>query len=252
MKLHQLHLFARLGIALLVLVLLGGFVVSGLYMRWHYDARDGQPGLTIDDIKGHYHGVNAPSPLISALESGHPEDLPEPDRDALLEWLTSGANLSLGYDDLDLGDEAPAEIIAAFCLDCHSRDAEGPDAYAQLPLEYWDDIQPIAHATDIAPAPIEIIAVSQHTHAPSMAIILTVLALLGAMTRAARPLIGAVVLLGAVGLAADMASWWLARTNADFAYLIVAGGFMYGASSMLIGITVILDCLIPAPDPAAD
>lgn len=252
MKLHQLHVFARLGIALLVVVLLGGFVVSGIYMRWHYDARDGQPGLTIDDIKGHYHGVQAPSPLVAALESGHPDDLPEPDRNALLEWLASGTNLSLGYDDLDLGDEAPAEIIATFCLDCHTRDAQGPDAYAQLPLEYWDDIQPIAYSTDITPAPVEIIAVSQHTHAPSMAMILIILAILGAMTRATRFVIGGIVLIGAIGLFADMASWWLARSNADFAYVIVAGGFMYGASTMLVGLAVILDCLLPAPKHTPD
>ncbi|MEM9373056.1 MAG: hypothetical protein AAGA55_05375 [Planctomycetota bacterium] len=251
MKLHQLHVFGRLGIALLVVVLLGGYVVSGIHMAWYYDGRDGQEGLTINDIKGHYHGVNSASPLIAALESGHPDDLPDPDRDALLAWLANGANLSEGYDDLDLGDEAPAEIIAAFCLGCHSRGAEGPDAYAELPLEYWDDIQPIAYATKITPAPAEIIAVSQHTHAPTMAVILIVLAVLGSMTRAARSIIGAVVLIGAVGLLGDMSSWWLARGNENWVYVIVGGGFLYGTSATLVGLAVILDCVLPAPKAEA-
>jgi hypothetical protein len=247
LKLHQLHVFHRLGVALLVVVLLGGYVVSGLHMMWHYDSRDGQAGLTINDIKGHYHGVQAPSPLIAALEAGHPDNLPQPDRDALLQWLASGANLSEGYDDLDMGDEAPAEIIATFCLDCHSRGADGPDAYAQLPLEYWDDIQPIAYATDIQPTTPEIIAMSQHTHAPTMAVILVVLAMLGAMTRVSRMLIGGIVLLGAVGLLGDMSSWWLARSNENWVYLIVVGGFMYGVSTTVVGLAVILDCLVPSP-----
>ncbi|MFK7883030.1 MAG: hypothetical protein AB8F26_02455 [Phycisphaerales bacterium] len=250
MKLHELHVFTRLGIALLVVILLGGYVVSGLHMKWHYDSRDGIDGLSINDIKGHYHGVQSPSPLIAALESGHPDDLPEPDRNALLEWLASGSNLSEGYDDLDLGDEAPAEIIATFCLDCHSRGASGQDAYPQVSLEYWDDIQPIAYATNITPAPKEIIAVSQHTHAPTMAVILLVLALLGGMTRATRFIIGGIVLVGALGLLGDMSAWWLARGNENWVYLIVVGGFMYGASTTLVGIAVILDCIIPAPKTA--
>ncbi|MEM9082998.1 MAG: hypothetical protein AAGB34_05315 [Planctomycetota bacterium] len=245
-KLAELNVFMRLGIALLVVVLLGGYVVSGLHMQWHYDSRDGIEGLTIDDIKGHYHGVQSPSPLIAALESGHPETLPGTDREALLDWLGSGSNLSERYDDLDLGDEAPAEIIAMSCLDCHSRGASGPDAYAELPLEYWDDIQPIAYATDIQPTTIEIVAMSQHTHAPTMAVVLIVLALLGVMTRANRFIMGSVVCIGAIGLLGDMASWWLARGNENWVYFIVAGGFLYGASTALVGLIVIVDCLIPA------
>jgi len=250
LKLSELHIFMRLAIALLVVVLLGGYVVSGLHMKWHYDTRDGIDGLTLDDIKGHYHGVQSPSPLIAALENDHPETLADADRDALLAWLASGSNLSEGYDDLDLGDEAPAEIIAFACLDCHSRGASAPDAYAQLPLEYWDDIQPIAYAIDIQPTTTEILAMSQHTHAPTMAIILMVLALLGAMTRATRFIIGAIVLIGAVGLLGDMAAWWLARSNEGWVYLIVAGGFLYSAATTLVGLAVILDCLLPAPKRA--
>jgi hypothetical protein len=71
-RLTSLHPLMRLGIALLVVTLLGGYIVSGLHMMWHYDTRDGLPELTLDDIRGHYHGVQSPSPLIAALESDHP------------------------------------------------------------------------------------------------------------------------------------------------------------------------------------
>lgn len=251
-RLCDLHVFTRLGVVLLTVTLLGGYVVSGLHLKWHYDTRDGAEGLTIDDIKGHYHGVQSPSPLIAALERGHPDDLPEPDREALLEWLRSGTALSEQYDDLDLGDQAPAEIIAVSCLDCHSRGAEGEEAYAQLPLEYWDDIQPIAYAKDIQPTSTEILAMSQHTHAPTMAVILMVLALLASMTRATRFIVGGIVFIGAAGLLGDMAAWWLARDNAAWVGVIVVGGFLYSASTSLVGLTIILDCLIPATRPKAE
>lgn len=245
-RLVSLHPLMRLGLALLVVTLLGGYIVSGLHLKWHYDSRDGVPGLTLDDIRGHYHGVRSSSPLIDALESNHPENLPDADRAALLDWLRGGGNLSEQYDNLDLGARAPAEIIATNCLDCHARGATGERAYARLPLEYWDDIQPIASATDIQPTTPEIVAMSQHTHAPSMAIILIGLALLGAMTRTPRALVGLIVLIGAAGLLADMAGWWLARGNDAWVYAIVGGGFAYSASTGLVGLVVVADCLIPA------
>lgn len=244
-RLISLHPLMRLGIALLVVTLLGGYIVSGLHMMWHYDTRDGLPELTLDDIRGHYHGVQSPSPLIAALESNHPEELAQTDRDALLKWLRSGTNLSEQFDDLDLGDEAPAEIIAANCLSCHARNATGEGTYAKLPLEYWDDIQPIAYAKDIQPTTPEIVAMSQHTHAPSMAIVLIGLSLLGAMSRAPRALVGLIVLVGAAGLLADMSGWWLARSNEVWVYAIVGGGAAYSGATGLVGLIVVLDCLIP-------
>lgn len=251
-RLTSLNPLLRLGIALLVVTLLGGYAVSGLHLKWHYDSRDGLPGLTLDDIRGHYHGVQSPSPLIAALESGHPDTLSAPDRQALLTWLRGGGNLSEQYDDLDKGDEAPAEIIAASCLSCHSRAATGDKADARLPLEYWDDIQPIAYAKDIQPTSEAVLAMSQHTHAPTMAVILIVLALLGAMTRAPRSLVGLIVLVGAAGLLADMSGWWLARGNDAWVYAIVGGGFCYAASVTLTGVFVVLDCLVPSGKPKAE
>jgi hypothetical protein len=85
-----------------------------------------------------------------------------------------------------------------------------------------------------------------------MAVILIVIALLAAMTRAPRALVGLVVFAGAVGLLADMAAWWLARDNDVWVYAIVGGGFAYSAATGLAGLIVIIDCLIPGRrSPAA-
>ena len=244
-RLVDLHPLTRLGVALLVATLLGGYAVSGLHMAWHYDNRDESPGLTVDDIRGHYHGLTVRSPLVDALDAGHPEDLPDRERSLLLQWLANPAALSAAYDDFDLGDDAPAEIIANSCLSCHARAASGPDAFARLPLEYFDDVQPLTTTRVINPTTTEIVAMSQHTHAPVMALVLIVMALLGAMTRAPRGLGGFVVFAGGAGLLIDMAAWWLARGNDAWVYAIIGGGFVYTASTVLLGAVVIVDCLIP-------
>ncbi|MFK7760319.1 MAG: hypothetical protein AB8C13_10280 [Phycisphaerales bacterium] len=243
-QLRSLPYMFRAGIALLVLTLLGGYIVSGLHMRWHYDNRDEVPGLTINDIVGAYHGVQTPSPLIEALETGHPETLVDEERNALLDWL-KGDRLSQDYDNLDLGEFAPSEIIAFSCLDCHSRSSAGPDA-SDVSLEYWDDIRVLSVSKDIQPATPQIVAMSQHTHAPSMAVIMLMLALLGVMTRFSKQLVGFSVLVAGLGLLLDMSSWWITREIASFAYVIVLGGAMYAIGTMIVGVLVILDCVLPS------
>jgi len=243
-ELRSLPYSFRVGIALLVMTLLGGYIVSGLHLKWHYDNRDEEPGLTMNDFIGAYHGVQSPSPLIQSLESGHPENLSAPERSALLEWLR-GDRLSQDYDNLDLGENAPSEIIAFNCLDCHTRSASGDDSMPSVPLEYWDDIQSIAYSKDIQPAGTNIVAMSQHAHAPSMAIILIVIAWLAICTRFWMGLTGMITFVAGLGLLVDMAGWWITRDFAPFAYAVVIGGGIYSAGTSLLGLMIIIDCFLP-------
>lgn len=243
-QLHTLHPLFRLGICVLIIVMLGGFIVSGIHMAKHYDRRDSRPGLTLDDITAAYHGINAPSPFIEALNNNHPPDLNAEDRKILLDWLAS-PRLEQTYDDLDLGDQAPAEIIAVSCLTCHARGATAEGAYPRLPLEYWDDVRAIAYSIDVQPNDRAIIIASLHAHAPSMAMILIVIGSLALLTRFPNWLTGSILTLSALGLLADMGGQWLAATNAAWVYAIVAGGFAYSAGTTLLGLFAIIGCWLP-------
>ena len=65
--LRKMPLGLRISLSALILVLLGGYAASGLHMAEHHGPRDGQEGLTGDDITGVYHGVQSPPPLRPAL-----------------------------------------------------------------------------------------------------------------------------------------------------------------------------------------
>jgi len=234
-----------MGICALVITLLGGYIVSGVHLRLHYDNRDETPGLTMNDIVGAYHGVQTPSPLITALASNHPATLGETERVALIAWL-KGNRISMDYDNLDLGDMAPSEIIAASCVDCHSRSASGPDAYPSVPLDYWDDISKLAVSKNIQPTTSDIVAASQHVHAPMMAIVMLVLAMLCVYTRYSAKCIGLIVFISGVGLLIDMIAWWITREVAVFAYAIVIGGGLYAVGTMLLGCLILVDCVLPS------
>lgn len=241
---------ARLAVAVLVCVLLGGYMVSGVHMAWHYDKRDERAGLTVDDIRAAYAGLDVVSPIVVAVERRHPPGLPEAERAALASWLgESSVRIEQQYDNLDLGELAPSEIIAARCVECHSRtptNAEHGGIGTRAPMETWADILPMTVSKQLLPKPRTVVAASVHAHAPSMAVMLLVLVALGLGTRVPRALVGWVGLAGALGLLADMAGQWLARDNGAWVLGILAGGAVYAASVAVVAAAVVIDCLLPA------
>jgi len=240
--LRELPASVRLALTLLLLVNLGGFLASGLHLEDHHENRDGEPGLTLDDLEGSYHGIEAPSRLRSALESGHPAEvggeLPDADREALLAWLASDS-LEEDYDNLDLGDRAPAELLYTSCMECHKRGGSDP------PLEYFDDVMSVAYSREVPRTPTEILITSTHTHAISLATLGLVLAALTWCTRWPAGLRGLLILLSALGLAGDMAGWWLARLDPGFVVMIVASGAVYALSVGVASILILLDLWRP-------
>ncbi len=261
--LRELGVLARLGIAGLVVTMIGGTIASGVYLSMHHGDRDQREGLTIDDVRAHYHGIVSPSPLLESLKSGHPESLDEPDRQILVEWLQGDtATLSLAYDNLDLGADAPAEIIAVNCLDCHARAAsgqvEGPDGMLdtapEIPLEYWDDVYALAISKDIRPVDAEILAASTHTHALGMASMGIAIGLLALLTSWPRLAVSLILCGTGLGLAADIGGWWLTRHNDLYAPVVVVGGLLFNGGICLLSVLILLDLCMPRPslDPTPE
>lgn len=244
-RLRQLGFFARLGVAGIVLTLIGGLIASAAYVRVHHGKRDGQPGVSMTDLIGSYHGIDAPAPLLRSMERGHPEGLPAAERAALIDWL-KGDRIAQMYDDLDLGEMAPAEIIADHCLVCHARRAADKHVIARtIPLDYWDDVSRLSLPLKIDPPPIDILIVTTHTHALSLATITGMTFLLLVFTSWSRRLIGALVGISGLALLVDIASWWLARLHPGFTYGIVAAGSLWLAFTGLSQLVILLDLLRP-------
>ncbi|TDJ75686.1 MAG: hypothetical protein E2O39_03875 [Planctomycetota bacterium] len=250
-RLRQLPAGVRLGLTLLLCVNLGGFVASGLHMRDHHENRDGRPGLALDDLRGAYSGLKSDSALVTALESGHPGELDgaaslsPSDTQLLLAWLASD-RISEDFDNLDLGDSAPAEILAASCLQCHSRSADDPIG-GTLPLEYWDDVKRVAFAREISATDVSILLASTHTHAIALATATIVLAGLMLLTSWPSALKSTLVFLAGLGLSVDLAAWWLARDRPELVYAIIGGGAVYALSMVWMMLAVIVDLWRPRP-----
>lgn len=250
-RLRELGFAARLGVACLVLVILGGLAAASAQIYFHHSKKDEKPGLSVDDIKGAYHGVNVASPLIAALERVHPPELGKDKRATLLKWLNSG-RINEDYDNLDLGDAAPVEILSKNCLSCHARKSADKNPIARtVPLDYFDDIKKIAYNKELNPVPIEILVVSSHTHTLTLAPLGLVACGLVWLTGRSRRFAGACVAMIGVGLLADMSGQWLARVHEAFVYLLIGGGAAYMVGMVTALLATLADLARPGSGNAS-
>jgi len=257
-KLRALSPAVRVGLACLVLTALGGLAASAHHIVAHHQGRDERPGLSVDDLRGAYHGVRTTASLVISLERDHPGDVTEDsdllltarERDVLSRWLASD-RISEDYDSLDLGDAAPAEIMAARCVACHSRQATLGDGVGQrIPLDYWDDVKKVAFSREINPVDVEILATSMHTHALSLATLSIVAAGMVLGTVWPRRLVHGLIAIMGIALVADIGGWWLARPWGGAVWIIVVGGGVYVAAVTLALLAVLVDLWRPATEKA--
>ncbi len=242
-RLRLLPLGTRLGLSATALVILAGLWASATHLRQHHSPKDGRDGMSLEDLTASYHGIDSPAPLVDSLAAGHPEDLAPEERALLLKWLRSDG-LSAGYDNPDLGDLTPAELIDSTCLPCHARGAAGAAANNigdTVPLEYWDDIERIAFSRVVAPVPTEIMITSAHTHALSMSMLALVVGAIFHFTRWPRPLRGLLSGLCGLALLTDFACWVLSRETAEFVLLLAASGAAYCLSLAAMLVLIVAD-----------
>ncbi len=258
LQVRSLPLAARLSLSCLLVVVLGGYLVSGLHMSAHHQNRDGREGLSMTDIEGAYHGVNSEAPLTLALNAGHPGELAgqkAPEEwvtQALLAWLQGDPDRIIpNWDNLDLGDEVPADLLDASCVGCHSRTAE-ESLRAEPPLEYLDDIRAVAFSREISPSDIKLLIASTHAHSLGLATITMLLSALIFATRYGARLKGGLSLCACAGLLIDLIAWWLARESSAFVPIIIVGGIAHAGGMVLIALCVFWDLWRPnkqAPQP---
>lgn len=252
-QLRRLPVALRIAVACFVVILGGGYAASLAYLEHHYAPRDDRAGLGLDDFVGSYHGVQQDAPLRRVLqgEHGHQYLPAEADRQALIDWLDGDRErISQDYDSLDLGARAPAEILDRSCVRCHTPGSGDPDAEGigeRVSLAYFDDVARVAFSRELHAVPTEILLVSTHTHALTLATLTLLVSVLFLATSWPRGLRDSLILVGWVTLLMDLASWWLARWHPGFVTLILAGGLIYGLVLSLQLVLIFIELFKPAP-----
>jgi hypothetical protein len=135
-------------------------------------------------------------------------------------------------------------VIGASCVECHS--AKGPDAKARaVGLESWDQVKAYAFERRSERTPDKVKAISTHTHALSLGTMSVAIGLLAMLTCWPRWLVGGLMGITGLGLALDIASWWLASGDARWVTGVIVGGSAYNGATALTLVLVLLDSWRP-------
>jgi len=125
------------------LVVLGvGYLFAMIYIFESHAGRDGNPGLSVNDLIIAYSGSKSDTRLEGALKGPMANMLPKNERDEIIAWVRRGAS----KEEFERGEAAGAgkpiaPIIEKRCMTCHNgsnphipsfRDFEGIKAVVQL------------------------------------------------------------------------------------------------------------------------
>jgi hypothetical protein len=265
LRLARLSLPAKLLVTLLLLIIGPGYLFGTANILFKHRLADGEPDLTIDDLRAHFHGmtrtfqpedkVTVNSLMLQEVrpEGGMREYLEkggEPAVRGLIKWLENAA-LEAEFAQAGLaepGDPSARDIIKAQCIECHN--ADGGDM-EDVPYAATADSEPEFNLVSVTAKPeitteaqglqtVEIKPISTarlihvtHAHILSMPIFTFVVGALFLMTglpQFIKLVLGPLPLLAVL---LDIGGWWAARFVEPFIFVIGAAGGLFGATYAL-------------------
>jgi hypothetical protein len=201
--------------ALLVLGL--GYLFAVLYVFAAHSAADGQPGLSVEDIKITYSGSTETTPLEKALRGPMSGMLPERDLQTLLQWIHDGAekrNFGAGIE----------TIFEVNCLSCH----DGSNPHLSN-LDGFENIQTVVEQ-DTGADLYTLVRVS-HIHLFGLTFIFFVMGFIFSHAYL-RPVWLKSLIIAApfAGVIMDVLGWYVTKVFTPFAWVVLIAGAINGAS----------------------
>lgn len=191
------------------------FALANLY--YTHQARDGQAGLSIQDIMIAYHGAQSRTRLEAAINGIMEPNLKyKSDKEVIIKWLRDGA-------DEPAYQENVAPILNRDCIVCHN-----PVSNPTLPnLTTFEGVSEVAHSGGASlPALIRV----SHIHLFGIAFILYFIGRIFLLCQMNKILKRIIIAIPFVAMFLDISAWFITRQFPGFAYVVVAAGALMGLS----------------------
>ena len=192
-----------------------GYLFAILYVFAAHSAADGNPGLSVDDIKITYSGNTEVTALESALRGPMSGMLPQKDLATVLDWIRDGAN-KRRYD------EGIETIIETNCLSCH----DGSNPHLSN-LDGYENIREVV-AQDTGADMYTLVRVS-HIHLFGLTFIFFIVGFIFSHAYF-RPvwLKSAIIAAPFAGVIADVLGWYVTKVFTPFAWVVLIAGAVNG------------------------
>jgi len=194
-----------------------GYLFALTHLYFSHQGRDGQPGLSVEDVRIAYYGKQNQTRLGTALQGPMSDRANTADKQVIFDWLEHGSSK-------DEFDAKVAPILANNCTMCHSAES----GMKILPLSNYDEVMVVAE-TDHGASVQSLVRVS-HIHLFGISFILFFLGRIFLLCEM-KPMIKRVtVAIPFIAMLLDILSWYITKAIPGFAYVVVLAGALMGIS----------------------
>lgn len=195
-----------------------GYLFALVHIYYSHSGRDGQPGLSVEDIKIAYYGKHEQTRLGAALNGPMGPNLDnEEQKRVIFRWIEHGK----GEDEFNA---KVAPILNSNCIVCHSPESE----MGLPPLTSYENVLKVAQSDH--GASIQSLVRVSHIHLFGIAFILFFVGRIFILCEMPVMLKRIVVAIPFIAILADILSWYLTRMMPGFAYVVVTAGALMGIS----------------------
>lgn len=209
------------------LIVLGlGYVFAMLHVFNSHAARDGKPGISVEDLIIAYSGSKENSRLEAALNGPMRRMMPTHERNIIASWVRRGAELEEYRSTVE-------PLIRGNCMDCH--DGKDPHIPEMDAYEKVKELAKVDTGADI----FTLIRVS-HIHLFGITFIFFLMGYMYSHSFV-RPVWFkvTVIVVPFAAVILDIGSWYLTKLFAPFAWVVLIGGGLMGVSFAFMWITCI-------------
>jgi len=218
-RLRQLSLPLKLLITIFLIVLGIGYVISLANLYLTYGLTDGEPGLTVNDLRRAFYGDRNNTRLAAKIDGGSMEQyLPIPgEKQIILSWIQDGAHE-------DAFGEKVQPILMRNCVRCHS-----PSGISSFrPLMAYEQVLTVTKID--RGEPVMLWARVAHTHLLSIGIIFFCLGIIFSFTSLKESGKAVAVMVPFIALLFDFGSRYFAKYFPSLVYLMMLTGALLGLS----------------------
>jgi hypothetical protein len=215
--LRGLPVAQKLLLSLFLVTIGAGYGVALLNLYLTYHLTDGEPGLSVADLRRAFYGNRENTKLASKIDGGSmAQFLPRAgDKEKILSWIQDGASED-GYR------RVIRPILQQNCVRCHNP--AGLQRFA--PLTSYEEVMAVAQIDRGEPP--QLWARVAHTHIQSIGLLFFALAGVFSFTQVREKLKVAVIVLPFLVLLADFGLRFLIKYEPRLVWLMAASGALMG------------------------
>lgn len=209
-----------------LLIVAMGYLMAMTYLYTSHEGHDGRPGVSIQDIADTYYGNRSGTRLEAALRGPMAAYIQLDNRNEVVAWLKSGAGEAEYATRIE-------PILSTSCTVCHN-----PESGLDVPdLTSFTAVQQVAEV-DLGQSLHTLMRLS-HIHLFGIGILALAIGLIFRLSLMRRWLKVTLIILPFAAMFADILAWFLTKWDPVYAYVVVVGGGLLGAS-LLVQIVVSL------------